>query len=102
MPLAPIIPIHMSLAEFLAWDAPPPKRWQLVDGVPLALAPASATHGAIQNELGSLIRNHLAERNMPCRVVANPGIVPRVQSHSNFRILISASPALRSSPTKLR
>jgi len=86
MPLAPKIPIHMSVAEFLDWDSPPPQQWQLVDGVPLAMAPASGTHAAIQAELARLIANHLAERNMPCRVLVNPGIVPHVQSHSNFRI----------------
>ena len=76
----------MSVAEFLDWNAPPPERWQLVDGEPQAMAPASGTHAAIQNELGSLIRNHLAERGMPCRVLANPGVVPHVRSNINVRI----------------
>ena len=38
------IPAVMDLAEFLAWDAPGPDRWQLVDGEPQAMAPASRTH----------------------------------------------------------
>lgn len=76
----------MSVAEFLAWDAPAPGPWQLVDGEPQAMAPASRTHGAIQAELGSLIRNHLAERGSPCAVISAPGVIPRVQSETNFRI----------------
>jgi Uma2 family endonuclease len=49
----------MDTAEFLAWDAPGNGRWQLIDGQPQAMAPASETHNIIQGELGALIRNHL-------------------------------------------
>jgi Uma2 family endonuclease len=82
----PKVPVRMSVAEFLAWNAPAGQAWQLVDGEPRAMAPASRTHGAIQGEIGSLIRNHLAERGSPCSVVMTPGVVPRVQSDTNFRI----------------
>ena len=50
------------------------------------MAPASRTHAALQNELGSLIRNHLAERSSLCSVLANPSVVPRVQAEHNVRI----------------
>ncbi len=80
------IPVRMTVAEFLAWDAPGPQLWQLVDGEPQAMAPASVTHGAIQAELGRLIANHLEERGLPCRVVTTPGVIPRVQAEINFRI----------------
>jgi len=43
----PKIPYHMTVAEFLAWDAPAPLLWQLIDGEPQAMAPASRTHSAI-------------------------------------------------------
>jgi Uma2 family endonuclease len=80
------IPVRMSVAEFLAWTPPGPGLWQLVDGVPQAMAPASVTHGAIQNELGSLIRNYLRDQSLPCRVITTPGVIPHVQSETNFRI----------------
>lgn len=76
----------MTVAEFLVWTPPTVGCWQLVDGVALAMAPASPTHAAIQAEVGSLIRNHLRAQNSPCRVIANPGVVPRVQSDCNMRI----------------
>jgi Uma2 family endonuclease len=76
----------MTVAEFLAWNPPSTQLWQLVDGEPQAMAPANRTHGAIQNELGSLIRNHLAECSSPCSVVATPGVIPRVQSETNLRV----------------
>jgi len=82
----PKIPYHMNVTEFLAWDAPAPLLWQLVDGEPSAMAPASRTHGAIQNELGKLIALHLEQRGSTCSVVTAPGVIPHVQSETNFRI----------------
>ena len=79
-------PPVMTVAAFLAWDSPPGQRWQLIDGVPQAMAPASRTHNTIQGELGALIRNHLRERGGPCEVVPNPGIVPRARAEDNFRV----------------
>ena len=80
------VPGRMSVAEFLAWTAPPGQLWQLVDGEPKAMAPASRTHGAIQSELARLIANALAERDSPCTVVTAPGVIPHVQSDTNVRI----------------
>lgn len=80
------IPVRMSVAEFLAWEPVDGQAWQLVDGEPVAMAPTNRTHGALQNELGSLIRNHLAAQARPCSVIAQPGIVPHVQATHNFRI----------------
>ena len=79
-------PAGMTVAEFLAWDAPGPDRWQLVDGEPVAMAPASRTHGTLQGEFGRLIGNHLTAPGNNCTLVTAPGIVPRVRTNENFRI----------------
>jgi Uma2 family endonuclease len=81
-------PARMTIAEFLAWN---PKdlsvrSWQLIDGEPVAMAPATDAHGAILVEIGSLIGNHLLSRGSPGRVIAKPGIVPRVRSDRNYRV----------------
>jgi Uma2 family endonuclease len=76
----------MNVAEFLAWDAPGPDRWQLVDGEPAAMAPFSRTHGVLLAELGSLIANCLAKAGDRCSVITLPGVVPRVRANDNFRI----------------
>jgi len=86
MGAAPKLPVVMNVTEFLAWDAPQGNAWQLVDGQPQAMAPASRTHNAIQGELGRLIGNHLLERGSPCIMVPTPGVVPRVRADSNYRI----------------
>jgi Uma2 family endonuclease len=80
------IPSEMDLREFLAWDAPAGARWQLLDGEPRAMSPASRTHGRIQTRLGGLIDVHLSARGSPCTVITTPGVVPRVRSDNNFRI----------------
>jgi Uma2 family endonuclease len=79
-------PEFMTVAEFLAWDAPSGPAWQLINGVPQAMAPVSGTHAVIQSEVGALIRNHLAAHRPGCRVLSNPGVVPRVESEESFRI----------------
>jgi Uma2 family endonuclease len=81
------IPIRMTVAEFLKWDSEDGFRYELVDGEPRAMALASTVHGFLQNELGRLIGNHLREKASNCEVVANPGIVPRLLSEHNVRIL---------------
>lgn len=77
----------MTVAEFLAWPADPTgATWQLIDGEPIAMAPASHTHGAIQNEVGRLLGNHLLARGLPCRVIIAPGVTPRVRADWNVRV----------------
>jgi Uma2 family endonuclease len=76
----------MTIAEFLAWDAPSGPAWQLFDGVPRAMAPASGTHAVMQNEVGGLIRDHLLAHRPGCRALTNPGVILRAGSDNNFRI----------------
>jgi Uma2 family endonuclease len=82
------LPTRMTVDEFLVWDAGDltGRRWQLVDGEPVLMAPAAEAHGAIQAELGRLLGNHLLATGSRCRVINAPGIVPRVRSSENFRV----------------
>jgi Uma2 family endonuclease len=74
----------MTVDEFIAWAGD--DRWQLVDGEPRAMAPASATHGIIQANVGFTFIRHLRDAGSPCRTVTEPAIVPRVRSRSNMRV----------------
>jgi Uma2 family endonuclease len=80
--------LGMTVAEFLEWDSGDRSGalWQLRDGEPEMMAPASDPHGMIQNELGRLIGNYLADRDSPWRVGTAPGVVPRVRSTRNFLV----------------
>ena len=80
------LPEHMSVHDFLSWVPSDGRMWQLVDGEPQAMAPPNRTHGTLQGELGSIIRNHLQERASPCTLVVTPGVVPHVQAAHNMRV----------------
>ncbi len=91
------IPVRMSVDEFLAWEPGDGRAWQLVDGVPQAMSPASITHGLLQGELGSLVRNHLKVNKSCCRLVVAPGVVPRVNASHNMRVpdlAVTCSPSV--------
>lgn len=79
-------PSHrMTVAEFLEWDLGDRTGalWQLRDGEPEMMAPASDPHGSIQSELSYLLITHLRSRGSPCRVVVAPGVVPAEHSEAN-------------------
>ncbi len=80
------VSFRMSVRDFLAWEPGDGLRYELVDGEPRAMAPAGTIHGFLQNELGSLIRNHLRDRRGNCEVVANPGVIPQLLSAHNVRV----------------
>ncbi|HME22448.1 MAG TPA: Uma2 family endonuclease [Acetobacteraceae bacterium] len=79
------MPPRMSVAEFLEWE--PDDRsgalWQLRDGEPEMMAPASDRHGSIQARLAQLLGVHLDARDGQCRVVTAPGVVPSERSEDN-------------------
>jgi Uma2 family endonuclease len=77
----------MTVEEFLDWPGDGSRRkFELVDGEPQAMAPASASvpHGIIQATLARLIGIHLS--GTPCYVVVEPGIIPRMRSDANIRV----------------
>jgi hypothetical protein len=50
-----------TIAEFQAWHARQPGRWEFIDGWPRLMAPASMTHTIIENNAGFTLRQALAE-----------------------------------------
>jgi Uma2 family endonuclease len=57
--------------------------WQLRDGEPEMMAPASDPHGSIGARLAYLLISHLDTRGSQCRVVVAPGVVPEERSEDN-------------------
>jgi Uma2 family endonuclease len=76
---------RMTVVEFLDWDSGDTSGalWQLRDGEPEMMAPASDRHGSIQAQLTYLLIAHLGARGGPCRVVVAPGVVPARRSEEN-------------------
>jgi Uma2 family endonuclease len=78
---------EMTASAFFAWPGDGSQRkFELVDGVLKAMSPAHPTHGIIQARLAYLLGRHLLDRRLPCVVVTEPPVVPRVNAASNVRV----------------
>lgn len=62
----------MTLAEFLGWDDGSDRRYELVDGLAVMMAPTTEAHGELGAALAAEIRNRLRP---PCRVISEAGVV---------------------------
>lgn len=83
----PEVPSPMTVDQFLTWAGDGSGRiFELVNGQVRAQDAASDAHGTIQQRLGTLLSNHLDRHRPGCRVVANPGIKPRLLAKWNYRI----------------
>jgi Uma2 family endonuclease len=81
------IPELMTADEFLAWPGDGAgTKFQLVDGVLRAMSPASATHGAIQNNVGRIFGNHLQGAGTRCRAYTEPAVHVRSRAKINTRV----------------
>ena len=72
--MASLAPKRMTLAEFLEWDEGTDRRYELLDGTPVMMAPTLEAHGELAVALGAEIRARLKQ---PCRVISEAGIVIR-------------------------
>jgi len=65
---------YMTLAEFLRWDDGTDTRWELLDGVPIAMAPPARALGMLVTRLGGRIDAALSARG-ECTIQSEAGIV---------------------------
>jgi Uma2 family endonuclease len=79
--MATLAPRRMTLAEFLDWDDGSDRRYELVDGYALMMAPASEAHGELAIALGAEIRSRLRP---PCRVISEAGIAIRDRADTYY------------------
>ena len=83
--LPKLAPSRMTIEEFLDWPGDGRgQKFELIDGEPRAMAPASVAHGIIQATLARLLGTHLSGTH--CYVVVEPGVIPRVRSDANMRV----------------
>ena len=90
----------MTVAEFLDWPGDGSgSKFQLVEGRPRAMAPASADHGVIQLNIGRIIGNRLERSGSSCRVATEAPVIPAFRSRKNARapdVVVTCSPPSRS------
>jgi Uma2 family endonuclease len=63
-----------TVADFAAWHARQPERWEFLDGWPRLMAPASMTHSIIKSNVGFALRQGLADSECTA-LVDGPQIV---------------------------
>jgi Uma2 family endonuclease len=74
-------PQRMSLAAFLEWDDGTDRRYQLIDGVPVMMAPAVEALGELAAALAGEIRSRVKR---PCRVISEAGITVEGRSDTYY------------------
>jgi Uma2 family endonuclease len=72
----------MTADEFWEWDD---GSYELVDGVPRLMSPHSDKHGTMQGNVIRVVGNHIVDNDLPCRVVPEGGVRPRLRAKYNHR-----------------
>jgi Uma2 family endonuclease len=85
MGLAQRVTTPMTVDEFRTWADRQPGRWELVDGQPRAMSPASSTHGFIQARAAYLVERHIEASGSPCRSATEPPVIPAAYKRHNAR-----------------
>jgi Uma2 family endonuclease len=80
----------MSLDEFLWWDDGTDTHYELISGVPLAMAPPAAAQRMLAMHLGSRI-NSVLERRRPCNAQSDAGVVRPERPDTYFEADIAAT-----------
>lgn len=86
-----------TIEEFLTWDDGTDRRYELVDGQIMAMAPPSEAHGTIDANLTIRIGSQL---QAPCRVVGEAGVVPADRNDTYYQadLLVTCAPPERGRP----
>lgn len=88
---------QMTLAEFDRWyrDRPEGERWELFDGVPMAMAPERVAHAAAKGEIFGQLRAQLPKSG-PCRALVDGPAVEAGDMGGSYRfepdVLITCGP----------
>ena len=72
---------RMTLDQFLVWDDGTDRRYELIDGVPVAMAPTGPRHGRLQTRIAHLLETAL---RTPCQCISEAGIALPHRAHSFY------------------
>ncbi len=76
---------RLTVDKFYDWEPPPgleDRRWELVDGETVSMAPSGLNHGAIQSQVAMLLGLHL--RTVPRHHHAR--LIPHLRARFNQRV----------------
>ncbi len=74
----------MSVDDFIAWAERLPERWELLDGIPVAMSPERVVHGETKYRVARALDSALAKAKIPCRFVLDSAAV-RIDARSLYQ-----------------
>jgi Uma2 family endonuclease len=74
----------MSVDEFMTWAVQQPERWELVDGLPVAMSPDRVIHGDVKYRVARALDGAIAKARLQCRFVLDSAAV-RVDARTLFQ-----------------
>lgn len=66
----------MTHAEFLAWSADQPGKWELIDGEPVAMSPERVRHSEVKYRVTRALDGAIQKAGVPCRFLTDGVLVP--------------------------
>ena len=74
----------MTTDEFLVWAERQTDRWELFDGVPVAMSPERVVHGDVRYRVARALDTAIAKSGIPCRFVLDSAAV-RIDARSLYQ-----------------
>jgi Uma2 family endonuclease len=75
---------RMTVAEFLPWAKQQPERWELFDGVPMAMSPERVIHGDTKYRAARAFDEAIGKARIPCRFVLDSAAV-RIDASNSYQ-----------------
>ena len=74
----------MTVEEFLAWADGRDGRWELADGLPVAMSPERVVHVEVKFAAAKAFEAAITKGRLPCRMLLD-GVAVRVDSRTTFQ-----------------
>jgi Uma2 family endonuclease len=80
------LPKHnrMTVDEFFAWAETQDGRWELFDGVPVAMAPERAIHGRVKLRVANALERAIQAAGVPCQALLD-SVGVRIDRHRSYQ-----------------
>ncbi len=76
-------PQKMSVDEFINWAMDQPGRYELINGVPLAMAPERAIHARVKANVWSILKESISNAGLECEAFPD-GMTVRVSDDTAY------------------
>ena len=74
----------MTVDDFLVWAETQEGRWELFDGVPVAMSPERVIHGDVKFQVAQALGAAIARAGLPCKFVLDSAAV-RINKHRSYQ-----------------